>query len=176
MANTLEEAASKTMAAVKAGQAVFQGLVGVFKHLVQEHGEVTALLKRVQLSSDPDVRRRVYPEIRTNLLSHERAELAEVYPILASYEMTRRLATAHQDHARELDARVEEVDKLEFASEEWPRAFERLVQAVEQHVADEEGDYFPRAQDAVGEQEAKAMLHRYEACKRDEVERLQKVV
>lgn len=172
MANALEEVAAKAMSAVKAGQATFQGLTGVWKQLVEEHGEVSALLKRISASSDPEVRQRLYPEVRNLLLAHERTELTEVYPVLSSYEMTRRIATAHEDMAREIEAAIVALDKLEFASTEWPRAFELLLQTVEQHVNDEEGDYFPRAQDVLGEAESKAMLERYESGKREELERL----
>ena len=172
MPNALEEVAEKAASALKAGQAAFQGLTGVWKKLVQEHGEVATMLKRIAMSSDPEVRARLYPEVRRQLLAHERCELTDVYPILSSYEMTRRIALAHEDKAREIEAAIVAVDKLEFASPEWPRSFELLVQTVEQHVNDEEGDYFPRAQDVLGEEESKAMLERYEAAKREELERL----
>ncbi len=56
MPNTFEKAASKTMGAVKVVKATFKGLDGVFKKLMEEHGEVSALIMRVSASSDSSVR------------------------------------------------------------------------------------------------------------------------
>lgn len=77
MPNRMDSMISKGAGMVKAVKARLEGLVGVFKTLAEQHGEVAALLKRLQHS--PDKRSELWPEIRRELLSHERAELREVY-------------------------------------------------------------------------------------------------
>ncbi len=165
MTTIWERATEKAIDFVKAGEATFQGLTGVFRHLVEEHGELWVLLKRAAHTSDAALRERLYPEIRRRLLAHERAETAELYRELSQHEMTVRLCVGHQDQARHLEAILSELDQLDVTSPEWERAMELLVQTVEQHVFDEEGDYFPRAQSVLGEEAAKAMTERYEARK-----------
>lgn len=172
MANVWERATEKAMDIIKAGEATFQGLTGVFRLLVEEHGEIWVLLKRAAHSSDLEVRSRLYPEIRRRLLAHERAEIAELYSELSQHEMTVRLAVGHQDQVRHLEAVLSELDGLDVASPEWERAMELLVQTVEQHVFDEEGDYFPRAQSVLGEERAKALTERYEARRQRELDAL----
>ena len=51
MPSSTESTGSKVMGAVKDVKATFKGLTGVFKHLMEEHGKVGALLKRVNGSS-----------------------------------------------------------------------------------------------------------------------------
>ncbi|HET9932723.1 MAG TPA: hemerythrin domain-containing protein [Polyangiaceae bacterium] len=169
MANVWERTTEKALELVKASEAAFQGLTGVFKHLMQEHGELAALVKRARRCSDADERARLYAELRRRLVAHERAESAEVYRALAEHESTIRLAMAHGDQVRELESVLERLDRLKPADPEWERAMELLAQTVEQHVFDEEGDYFPRGQAALGDESAQALTERYEAAKQREL-------
>jgi hemerythrin superfamily protein len=166
MTNSLEQMEAKAVGAAKAVKAGFNGLRGVFLHLAEEHGEVGALMKRVSKSSDPKERGELYPQIRSELLSHERGELAEVYPKLSEHVATRNIAAAHNVEAQQLEQAIHQVDQLDFASPEWGPAFEHLFQMVQQHVAEEENDFFPKAQAVLGEGESKAMLDRYETAKK----------
>ena len=166
MANSIEQIEAKAMGTAKAVKAGFNGLRGVFLHLAEEHGEVGALMKRVSKSADAQVRREHYPQIRAELLSHERGELAEVYSMLSKYLDTRALAAAHNAEAQQLEEAIAAVDALDFASPGWGPAFERVFAMVQQHVAEEENDFFPKAQAVLGEGESKALLERYEAAKK----------
>src|SRR5262245_17529982 len=74
MTSKIEEMAAKAVGVAKAAKATLEGFDGVFRHIVQEHGEVSALLMRLKLSSDPDTRRELWSDIRKELLSHEQAE------------------------------------------------------------------------------------------------------
>ena len=122
-------------------------------------------MKHVSKSEDVQVRREHYAKIRAELLSHERAELAEVYPSLARYEGTRDLVLLHDGEATQLESAIRAVDALDPASEAWTPAFERLLVLVEQHVAQEEKYFFPKAQAAMGEAAAEALRTRYESAK-----------
>jgi hemerythrin superfamily protein len=165
MANSLEQIEAKTVGTAHAVKAGFNGLRGVFLHLSQEHGEVGALMKRVAKSSDPQMRREHYRQIRTELLAHERAELAEVYPALSPFDVTRDVAAAHHQQAQLLASAIAACDQLEFASPEWGPAFGQLLALVEQHVQEEEDEFFPRAQEVIDEVRSKELLKRYEAAK-----------
>jgi len=165
MPNTIEQLSVKaggTLNAVKAG---FNGLRGVFLHLAEEHGEVSAMMKHVSKSEDPQVRREYFVKIRAELLSHERAELAEVYPALAHYESTRELVLLHDREATQLESAIRAVDALDPANEAWGLAFDRLLALVAQHIEQEEKHFFPKAQAAMGDAAAEALRTRYESAK-----------
>src|SRR3954469_10783845 len=165
MPNTVEKVASGLMGAAKDVKAGFKGLTGVFMHLMEEHGKVGALIKRVAATSDEAVRAKLYPTIRTELLGHEKGELKVVYPALAEFPETAAIAAAHAHQASEMEAAIAELDALSFNSPSWAPAFERLAKLVFHHVDQEESNYFPKAQQVLGEERAKRLLPEFEAAK-----------
>lgn len=166
MPNRIEEATSAAMGAIKDVKATFKGLTGVFKHLMEEHGKVSALIGRVKMSDDADVRARLYPTIRGELLAHESGELRVVYPAMAQYPEVSAIADEHAVDAGELERQIAEVDRFSFSDPAWGPAFDRLAELVQKHVAQEEGDYFPKAQKAMGDNLAKDLLRLFENAKR----------
>jgi hemerythrin superfamily protein len=154
MANTIEEMASKTLAATKATKARLKGLTGIFAQLMEEHGEVSALMSRVKMSSDPEVRRRLFPEIRANLLAHEKGELTVLYPVLRQFAQTRHIAETHDSEASMLESLIETVHSTAVDSPRWQDAYERLVAQVQHHVTEEENEWFPMAHEVLSERAA----------------------
>ena|SRR5688572_23464813 len=166
MPNRVEEATSAAMGVIKDVKATVKGLTGVFKHLMEEHGKVSALIARVKMSSDKDVRARLYPTIRSELLGHETGELNAVYPAMAPYPEISGIAEEHARDAGELQRQIAEVDRYSYASAEWGPAFDRLAELVQRHVAEEESEYFPRAQKAMGGDLSKRLLPLFESAKK----------
>jgi hemerythrin superfamily protein len=164
MTHRTEELASKVLGTAKAAKATFEGLTGIFRHLSREHGEVSALLMRLKLSSDPDVRRELFPKVRSELLAHERAEVSELYTVLRQDRQTRAIGEAHDVDAGALEAAIDEVAKTAVDSPEWQPNLERLIDHVQRHVREEEHDYFPAAQQVFGPR-ANELLERYETAK-----------
>src|SRR5262245_63544279 len=99
MPNIMEEFAAHTAGKVGAVAARVKGLTGVFNKLAEQHKEVSALLKRVSMSHEPAKRLELWRMIRTNLLSHERAELREVYPAFQSHPELENIAQQHEQQA-----------------------------------------------------------------------------
>lgn len=164
MTNKVEELASKAMGTAKAVKATLEGLNGVFRHLAREHGEVSALLLRLKASSDPEVRRELWPTIRKELLSHEQAEKREVYPALRSEPETQSMADEHDNDAEGIDDAIAELTATAVDSSEWQTNLNRLIELVQEHVRDEEEEYFPIA-DRLFKDRSDDMLARYEAAK-----------
>jgi hemerythrin superfamily protein len=171
MTNKIEELASKAVGTAKAAKATLEGLNGVFRHLVREHGEVSALLLRLKTSSDPKVRRELWPTIRKELLSHEQAEKREVYPAFRSDPDTQSMADEHDTDAEELEEAINEVTSTAPDTPAWQPALERLIQLVQEHVRDEEEVYFPIA-DRVFKDRSDDMLQRFETAKTEAMRQL----
>ncbi len=167
MPNKIEKAAAEAMGAIKDVKAGLKGLTGVFRHLMEEHGKVTALIKRVSMSSDESVRANLYPTIQSELLGHEEGELKVVYPALAEYPETSSIAGEHARQAGELRQAIDELNGLPFRDAAWGPAFDRLATLVENHVSKEESDYFPRAQKVLGDERSKELLPAFEAAKKN---------
>jgi len=137
---------SKTTGAIKGVKARIDGLSGVFRTLAEQHGEVSALLMRQQGNADD---RTLWPEIRKQLLSHERAELREVYPVLAEHADLVDFCEQHAREARELEALIDKLDVV-TADQRWSDLFDELCDRVMSHADEEEKDIFPRAQQIIG--------------------------
>lgn len=166
MPNNVDKVMSGLMGAAKDVKAGFKGLTGVFMHLMEEHGKVGALIKRVAKSDDQSVRADLYPKIRRELLSHEKGELKVVYPALAHLPGVSGIELTHAREASELEIALADVDSLAFDDPAWGLTFQRLADLVEKHVDHEESEFFPKAHEALGEERAKELLAEFEAVKK----------
>jgi hemerythrin superfamily protein len=164
MTHKLEELASKAVGTIKAAKATMEGMSGVFRHLEREHGEVSTLLLRLELSADPDTRRELWQTIRKELLAHEQAEKTEVYAAFAANPETREMASEHERDAEDLQTTIEELNALATDSAVWQPTLKRLIELVQEHVRDEEEEYFPIG-DRVFRDRSDDMLARFENAK-----------
>ena len=162
MPNRMDSMLSKGAGVMKGFKARLEGLTGVFKTLAEQHGEVAAMLKRLQ--SKPEKKAELWPEIRRDLLSHERGEIREVYPVLRQHVQTRALAEHHDQEAAEMERLIERIDVA--VADEWRALFDQLVEIVIRHANEEENDIFPKAQEAIGDKAAKDLEPRFLAAKK----------
>ncbi|HEX3772127.1 MAG TPA: hemerythrin domain-containing protein [Polyangiaceae bacterium] len=165
MPNRIEKAASEVMGAVKAAKATLENLGGVFKQLSREHGEVTALLLIVKMSSDPKVRRDLFPKIREELLAHEKGELAVVYPAFRGHAELVAYAEMHERDAETLERMIGRLGTMAYEDGEWAPMFSELVNHVQQHAKEEEDEFFPLASRILGKPVCEELNARYLAKK-----------
>ncbi len=152
MPNPIENAMAKGAGKVAAVEARAKGLKGVFTKLAEQHREAATLLSRAESTNDINKRRDLWTEIKRQLISHERAELAEIYPVLAGYDATREIARLHDAEAATLESTIRQLDAMTLETPAWKTTLERLIALVKQHVAQEETDFFPRAQQTIGDE------------------------
>jgi len=130
-----------------------EDLVGVFRTLADQHEEVAAMFD--ELRDTPESSAILWPQIRRELVSHEHAELRELYPLLRQFDETRDLADHHDEEAAELDALISRLDSLDAGTNEWIQLFGELVETVTHHAKEEEeAKIFPIAQSVIGEARA----------------------
>jgi len=164
MPNRIDSMLSHGMGKVKAVKARLSGLVGVFKTLAEQHGEVTALLERAKTSDEKFTE--LWPTNRRELLSHEKAEMREVYPVLRARDATRQLAEHHDAEAAKLEQLIANVDELAVASPARRELFQQLIDTVIEHAHEEETDIFPKAQEAIGKSQAEDLNAKFLGAKR----------
>lgn len=162
MAHRTHSVVAKSAGKVKAVTARLAGLVGVFNTLAEQHAEVKVLLKRLQ--DKPEHKTELWPDIRRQLLAHERGELREVYPILREHIETRELADRHEDEAAAMEALIDQIDSA--AGTHWQDSYDQLVQTVIEHAEQEEKVIFPKAIKAIGDKQAKQLDAKFLAAKR----------
>jgi hemerythrin superfamily protein len=166
MPNPIEKIAAKGAGKVAAAGARAKGLTGVFNTLAEQHHEAAALLKRAENTDDPAKREDLWRSIRRELLSHERAELNTVYPALKQEPATRDIPKHHNEEVPELEAAIAEIDLVGFSSTEWKPLIQRLTALVTEHAEEEENEFFPRAQEALGKETAAKLEEPFNAAKK----------
>jgi hypothetical protein len=157
MPNPVETIAAKTAGKAAGVRARVQGLVGVFNVLAQQHQQAASLLARAKKADNPEKRRELWSEVRCELICHERAELGTVYPVIEENPMCADISRAHAEGARELESAISSIDALGYDSALWQDSVQSLIQLIEQHVQQEEQEFFPRAQDTIGKEAAHAL-------------------
>lgn len=164
MPNQMDMLVSKGKGKGKAMEARLAGVVGVFRTLAEQHAEVEVLLTRVQ--RDAEKRQALWPKLRTERLSHDRAEVQEVYPERRAHPPTRVLADRHDAEASQLEQLIQRLDALELSSDAWGTLFDQLAEAITRHATEEETKIFPLAQTVIGEPRAQQLDERFLAAKK----------
>lgn len=165
MPNRMDSMLSHGLGKVKRIKARLTGLVGVFKTLAEQHGEVTALLERAKSSDEKFTE--LWPTLKRELLSHERAEMREIYPALRAHPKTRALADHHDTEAGEMERIIARIDEQPIGSTLRHELYTQLVDAVRHHAAEEESKIFPKAQDALGKERAESLERAFLATKHE---------
>jgi hypothetical protein len=143
-----------------------RALTGVFNHLVQQHRHASDLLQRAKASSWAARRGELWSQARRQLLSHERAEVLEVYSALEGYDAGPAIAEQHTRQSNEMESIINELDAIDTASKDWAPKLLDVIALFEEHVEEEERDFFPRAQGILGESMALELEERYESAQR----------
>jgi len=164
MTTNIAQVTSKVMGKAKVAKAAIEGLSGVFTTLMEEHGQVGALLAHVKSHPDVAIRRELWPKIRAELLAHESGELLVLYPAYRAQPEIAHFAELHEREANELTSLVEEIHTMGFAEPRWGERFALLVQLVHKHVQDEEVDFFREGNRVFGSQN-KALDEQYKRVK-----------
>ena len=110
--------------------------------------------------------------VRRQLLSHDRAESLEVYSALEGYDAARDIVVQHAAAAGELESVIDELDNLDYDSAEWVGKLRDVVAMIEDHVREEETEFFPRAQGLIGEAGSLELRERFVSAQREVIHTL----
>lgn len=161
MSNMFEDAVTKAVAKLGSIKAKVNGLDGVFRRLTEEHKEVAILLQRAGMSTDAEKRAELWSKIREQLTAHEQAELQVVYTAFEAYPALTELVRQHEADADKLQALITNMDTSPAASAQWEGCLRQLEHAVLKHAEREEEEFFPRAQEIIGEDRAQQLEYPY---------------
>jgi hemerythrin superfamily protein len=153
---------------VKSFKARIAGLTGVWRTLAEQHGEVAVLMERAKASDEKFTE--LWPTIRRELVSHEKAEVREVFPTLRTSSATRSLADHHDAEANQLEYLIGKIDELAIGAQERRDTFQKLIDTVLHHAKEEENEIFPKAQEAFGKEVAERLDEKFKATKKQVAE------
>ena len=164
MANKSSKAAAEVAGKTKAAGKAMKGEVGVLKHLAGEHGKAASLMQRIAKSSeDSDARQKGFDELKIELLAHAKAEEKVFYPALKKHPELSDLVAKSLDQHQKVEQKLEKLSSGNRSTKTWHQEFERMKNAVEQHVELEEKQIFPLAKDLFTKDQLEELEERYEA-------------
>jgi len=118
--------------------------------IMTDHREVERLFEI--MTRQPETRVLHFPVLSALLISHSRAEEAEVYPVARDEAgETEEVAHSQQEHA-EAEALLEQMATMDPTSQEFDKALQDLVAAVTHHVEEEEATVLPGMREGLSDQ------------------------
>lgn len=138
----------------------------IYEALKRDHEQVKELLDElVALQNDDEYRYVLIDEIRNLLIPHSRAEESVFYNTLRAVNADKKIVFhGFQEHleAETLLRTLQVMDKVNL---EWKAVAEKLKEAVNHHIQEEESEIFAEAREAFTDEEAVAMCDAFEQLK-----------
>jgi hypothetical protein len=140
------------------------------KLLMQQHEEVKALFKRIEKSKSRAEKTKLFEEVAANLVAHDAIEREIFYPACKrAMGMTDLLGEALVEHGV-VEFSVYQADQA--GKDDFDFKCKVLSELVEHHVKEEEDEFFPKVEKALGrdrlEQLGARMKERFEEAKAED--------
>ncbi|HWP12459.1 MAG TPA: hemerythrin domain-containing protein [Ramlibacter sp.] len=138
--------------------------MNIFEALRVSHETQRALSARL-LASEPDSpeRRRVFLDLKRELLAHETAEERCFYVPLIEHDTTVDAARHAIAEHHEIDEMVEDLEGQEFNAPGWMAGAKKLCEKVGHHLKEEETTFFQEAGKVLSEAQKHSLAKDYEA-------------
>jgi len=138
----------------------------IYEVLRKDHAKVRMLLTELLLLEDKSDRRKdLIQEIRDEWIPHARAEEAVFYNSLRSLDAAKDIVMhSYQEHI-EVEAMLKMLQAKDKVSMDWKKTAQKLKNALEHHIQDEEGRIFNVAQQLLTRDEAEQMARAFERMK-----------
>jgi hemerythrin superfamily protein len=113
--------------------------------LTSDHAEITALLAVIGTEADPKRARDLADTVVAELVRHSVSEEMHVYPAMRKHLPDGDQAVAHDiEEHKEIESLLKELESADATTPAFRDVVQRLVEVLDDHVADEEQDQFPQ--------------------------------
>lgn len=133
--------------------------------LEQDHRKVEQLFEQFDDAKDPQMKQRVFQQIRSELEVHARLEEEIFYPKaeqVGEKELKDEVEEAHGEHDK-VKEMLRDAEGLDPSSGEFDAAVSGVKGAVEHHVEEEEGEMFEKARASMTEEDLVEVARRMAA-------------
>ncbi|WP_144126564.1 hemerythrin domain-containing protein [Catellatospora sichuanensis] len=142
-------------------------MTDVITLIEQDHRALEELFERLQSGSAD--RELLFQQMAAMLTAHSRAEEAEVYPAIAKAGEQDEVDHAREEHAQ-ADELVAQLKTMDPESAEFGEVLARLIDAVNEHVAEEESTTLPALRDSVDGERLEQLAESFLARRGQELE------
>jgi hemerythrin-like domain-containing protein len=143
--------------------------------LKSEHEKAKRAFEEIQAAS-ADQRAALWTKLEPELKVHEEMEETALYGPVAQDvgsrdETLKEWQEHHHEEVVEAEALIKEIGELDPASDDWMETVEELQGALENHIQEEEGDIWPRIQQAWDDAKLEKAGQQMETLKRQKMPR-----
>jgi hemerythrin superfamily protein len=132
--------------------------------LKQDHQKVKELFQEAT-RGEQNTRKDLFDKIDTELEIHAHIEETVFYPALEEHEELKDMvAEAFEEH-QEVKTLLEEIEELGSESHDFGAKLQELMESVEHHVVEEEGEMFPKVREVFDERELEELGNQLNAAK-----------
>jgi hemerythrin superfamily protein len=119
--------------------------------LKEDHKNVKALFEQTQRAEGQSEKQQLFDQIETELEIHAHIEETVFYPALDQHEELKDMVAEALEEHEEVKTLLEEIEELGSESNEFDSKLALLIESVEHHVEEEEGEMFPKVREILNE-------------------------
>jgi hemerythrin superfamily protein len=134
----------------------------ILKH---DHQKVKELFQEATHVSDTSKRKDLFDKIDTELEIHAHIEETVFYPAVEDHEELKDMVAEALEEHEEAKTLLEELEEIGVDSHEFGSKLQQLIEAVEHHVEEEEGEMFPKIREVFEEDELEQLGQDLESAK-----------
>ncbi|MEO6723735.1 MAG: hemerythrin domain-containing protein [Blastocatellia bacterium] len=135
--------------------------------LKADHEKVQGLFDQVKATESEKQHKQLYKKIKAELEAHAFAEEKVLYPTLKKHEDFKdEVLEAIEEHLQ-MKTLFRDIDRLSDGSERFDAKLMVLIDDVEHHVEEEEGEMFPKVEKQFSEEDLEEMGMQLEAAKKE---------
>jgi len=133
--------------------------------LKQDHQKVKELFQQIAQADGKEKREEIFNKIDTELEIHAHIEETIFYPALEQHDSLKDLVAEALAEHQEVKALLGDIEGIGADSDEFESQVQLLMESVEDHVAEEEGEMFPRVSECFDEKELEHLGKQLESAK-----------
>jgi hemerythrin superfamily protein len=133
--------------------------------LKQDHQKVKGLFQEARQGTDRNKRKELFDKIDTQLEIHTHIEETVFYPAIEEHEEFKDMVAEALEEHQEAKMLLDELAELGADNHDFSSKLQQLMEAVEHHVEEEEGEMFPKIREVFDEDELEQLGQELESAK-----------
>ena len=133
--------------------------------LKQDHQKVKGLFQEIRKDSDRARQKELFDKVDWELEIHTHIEETIFYPAIDEHEEFKDMVVEALEEHQEAKSLLDELEDLGADDHDFGSKLQQLMEAVEHHVEEEEGEMFPQIQEVFDEDELEQLGRDLEMAK-----------
>jgi hemerythrin-like domain-containing protein len=129
--------------------------MNAFQLLKEDHQKVSGIFQQLEPTTEraEKTRTELFAQLKQELDIHAQIEESIFYPALKQAAETREIVLEGYEEHAVVKTLLSELEGMDVTSEQWTAKFKVLMENVEHHVEEEEGEMFQKARQVLEEEE-----------------------